>query len=189
MVSVTFSWWQSPRVAARGRMLIGYGPGRRCRHFVIHRDSRGQSGRGDARDATPTIARPYASHRSSRWFSRPGVCPSRGTLTLRHNGTAPPYRRPPGEREVAFSQQTCNKGALFGAGSLRHPGRVGLADQPWRALRRGLILLITKVRPRRRTTCEPGWFLRDLSELRTFMAVSNSRVDEIVGSLMRTNIN
>jgi hypothetical protein len=44
--------------------------------------------------------------------------------------------------------------------------------QPWRTLKRGLSLLITKTLPRRRTTCAPGIFFMDLIELRTFMDFS-----------------
>ena len=42
---------------------------------------------------------------------------------------------------------------------------------PCRALRRGLRLLMTNTRPRRRTICDPGCILSDRRELRTFMIV------------------
>lgn len=46
------------------------------------------------------------------------------------------------------------------------------AIQPCRPLKRGLSLLITYTRPRRRTTWAPGWFLSDLIDARTFMVSS-----------------
>lgn len=45
---------------------------------------------------------------------------------------------------------------------------VSSLGQPWRALNRRLFLLMTNVRPRRRTTCEPDSDFSDRSELRTF---------------------
>lgn len=54
----------------------------------------------------------------------------------------------------------------------RPPPRAGgMRPQPWRALSRGFFVLMTNVRPRRRTTCESGWFSSERSELRTFTAV------------------
>lgn len=43
--------------------------------------------------------------------------------------------------------------------------------QPWRAVKRGFFLLITKVLPCLRTTWAPGLFFIDLNELRTFTPV------------------
>ena len=55
----------------------------------------------------------------------------------------------------------------------RHPWGGRFGGHPWRALKRGLSLLITNTRPRRLTTCEPGIFFIDLIELRTFTATSD----------------
>ena len=53
--------------------------------------------------------------------------------------------------------------------------RLSAWDQPWRALNRRWVLLITYTRPLRRTTRQSRWrFLSERSELRTFMAVSSA---------------
>jgi hypothetical protein len=44
--------------------------------------------------------------------------------------------------------------------------------QPWRAFHRGCFLLTTNVRPLRRTTTEPAFCFKDLSELLTFIISS-----------------
>lgn len=44
--------------------------------------------------------------------------------------------------------------------------------QPWRAFQRGCSLLITSVRPLRRTTVDPACRFNDLSELLTFIGAS-----------------
>src|SRR5215510_14388277 len=58
-----------------------------------------------------------------------------------------------------------------GRASRGDPRRRPLHDQPWRALKRGFVLLMTKTRPLRRmmrqSLCR---FLADFNELTTFMA-------------------
>jgi hypothetical protein len=58
------------------------------------------------------------------------------------------------------------------AGTLSACRPLKVPDQPWRALIRGFFLLMTMVRPRRRTIWPPGMAFRALSELRTFMMYS-----------------